>query len=537
MNKFPQTRIRSLKRWDISLYLFQTCLLIIAITIICLKLFKWEYSFKKLIPESTYRVQLAITYSSHNESVHIATYLPKNDDRQYIMEESHSSGGMQFSYEFTDKGRLAHWEGNPGSGPQRIVYDLTLSTKQMIYQIPGDLQITDNYPPGFSKYLEQTKTIQTNHPTIVQVYKENVPDTTNLLAVIDAIYNYTSGLKPKSFKGVTDAVTAARLGEASCNGKSRLFIALARRAGIPSRLVGGLVLSRGTKRTSHQWVELYIKGHWIPFDALNGHFAEIPKKYLQLYLGDEFLFTHTSEIGFNYLFKVRKQLKVSSAFKQELASHPFNAYKAWDVFQRLGISLTLLNIIIMIPLGAFIISIFRNVIGFETFGTFLPALIAAACRETGLAWGIIGFLLVILIIAATHYPLERWRILHNPKMCILMILVVSILMTFTVIGAKLGLGSFTYISLFPIAVLTITSERFAQTVLERGWARALGVMAMTIVVIAAAYVAMNSLALQSFFLAFPELYLILIVLNLWLGRWIGLRMSEFIRFRWLASQK
>ena len=139
MDKSLQTKMRSLKRWDISLYLFQMFLLIIAITIICLKLFKWEYSFKNLIPESTYRVQFVITYSSHNEMVHIATYLPKNDDRQYIIEESHSSGGMQFSYEFTDKGRIAHWEGNPGSGQQRIVYDMMLSTKQIIYQIPGDL--------------------------------------------------------------------------------------------------------------------------------------------------------------------------------------------------------------------------------------------------------------------------------------------------------------------------------------------------------------------------------------------------------------
>jgi transglutaminase-like putative cysteine protease len=56
-------------------------------------------------------------------------------------------------------------------------------------------------------------------------------------------------------------VTAAKLGEASCNGKSRLFIALARRAGIPSRLVGGVILSTGVKRTSHQWVEAYVSGH------------------------------------------------------------------------------------------------------------------------------------------------------------------------------------------------------------------------------------------------------------------------------------
>jgi len=32
-------------------------------------------------------------------------------------------------------------------------------------------------------------------------------------------------------------------------------------------------------------------------------------------------------------------------------------------------------------------------------------------------------------------------------------------------------------------------------------------------------------------LAFPELLLMLIALNMWLGKWIGMRVSEFVRFR------
>ena len=59
------------------------------------------------------------------------------------------------------------------------------------------------------------------------------------------IYDFVSAMPQRPFKGTTDALTALRLGEASCNGKSRLFVALARAAGIPARLVGGLVLETG----------------------------------------------------------------------------------------------------------------------------------------------------------------------------------------------------------------------------------------------------------------------------------------------------
>jgi len=57
------------------------------------------------------------------------------------------------------------------------------------------------------------------------------------------------------------------------------------------------------------------------------------------------------------------------------------------------------------------------------------------------------------------------------------------------------------------------------------------------VVIAGCYVIMDSLFLQSVTLAFPEVLMLVIALNLWLGKWIGLRFSEFIRFRHLIFKE
>ena len=48
---------------------------------------------------------------------------------------------------------------------------------------------------------------------------------------------------------------------------------------------------------------------------------------------------------------------------------------------------------------------------------------------------------------------------------------------------------------------------------------------------------MDSLFLQSMFLAFPELLLVVIALNMWLGKWIGIRLMEFIRFRKLIFRQ
>ncbi len=157
--------------------------------------------------------------------------------------------------------------------------------------------------------------------------------------MLKSIFNYTHSLEPRPFKGLTDALTAARLGEGSCNGKSRLFVALARRAGIPARLVGGLILDSGRKNTSHQWVEAYVGGYWIPFDPLNGHFASLPSNYLELYRGDKFLFSHTPNINFDYSFTIQKRLVANPSLVNELRFHPFNAYVAWQAFETIGIPL------------------------------------------------------------------------------------------------------------------------------------------------------------------------------------------------------
>ncbi len=153
-------------------------------------------------------------------------------------------------------------------------------------------------------------------------------------------------------------------------------MALARAAGIPARLVGGLILEPGTKKTSHQWVEAYVAGHWVPFCPTNNHFAELPERYLTLYYGDEALFRHTSDINFDYRFEVTSQLVPSPKAKAS-----FKLFNVWALFERMGLSFSLLRTILMLPIGALVVVLFRNVIGLPTFGTFLPALIAAARRR------------------------------------------------------------------------------------------------------------------------------------------------------------
>lgn len=56
-------------------------------------------------------------------------------------------------------------------------------------------------------------------------------------------------------------------------------------------------------------------------------------------------------------------------------------------------------------------AIFKNVIGVQTFGVFLPALIGFAFIEMGILAGIIFFTGVIILISILGVPLGRWQLL------------------------------------------------------------------------------------------------------------------------------
>jgi len=80
-------------------------------------------------------------------------------------------------------------------------------------------------------------------------------------------------------------------------------------------------------------------------------------------------------------------------------------------------------------------------------------------------------------------------------------------------------------------VLTVSAERFARTIEEEGLPKALIITFQTVLVVIFAFYAMNSRSMEAMFLAFPETFLAIIGLNILLGRWIGLRMFEYVRFR------
>ena len=513
-------------------------LLVVPISLIVYKLLVLNYQMEDLIPDTSYNVSVVMSIDGHGDDIEISTFLPKSDERQLISEETQTSGVFTYDIQADALNRRATWHAADVKGKQQVRYAFVVQAKKVRFEIPREISVPKSYPNALQRYLQPEKGVPVFDPVITKAIDQILP-TRDLptLEVLTRIHRYLQDeLKNKNFSGYTDAITAYKLGEASCNGKGRLFVAMARQLHLPARSVSGLIMNTGSKRTSHQWVEVYINGYWVPFDTINDHFAEIPANFVTLYYGDEVLFRHSSNVNFQYMFTMTKKMVAKASLRENIGDSMLNIANVYKIFEDIGVSQNLLRIILMIPFGALVTVIFRNVIGLETFGTFLPALIASAAKDTGLWWGLFGFVLVIVLTALVRRAMDWLQLLHSPKMAILLTTVVMIILGATVVSAQLGYNQLAHLSLFPIAILAITAERFALYEAEQGLWKSLKVTFATLIVVAAAYAVMGSQFLQSMVMAFPEILLIIIALNLWLGKWIGMRLSEFIRFRKLIWQ-
>lgn len=205
----------------------------------------------------------------------------------------------------------------------------------------------------------------------------------------------------------------------------------------------------------------------------------------------------------------------------------------WVLAVRSLVPLAALNFILIIPLIAFFLVIIRNVIGLETFGTFSPMLLSLAFLSTGLVWGFAVFTVIVGIGVGLRFALQRLRLHLVSRVAILIAVVAVSMVGLIVIGAAFGVGSLLHASIFPMVIMANTIESFSNTQLERGTAEAMRLTRNTLVVATCSYIGIEESGLKPLVLAFPELLVGVIGVELLLGRWRGLRLLEYLRFRGL----
>lgn len=207
---------------------------------------------------------------------------------------------------------------------------------------------------------------------------------------------------------------------------------------------------------------------------------------------------------------------------------------AWSKAVLAQVPLQAINLILVLPVIACIVVVFRNVIGIETFGTFAPVIVSLAFLMTGLAWGVTIFCVIVGVGTVMRSALAWFRIQLVARLAILIALVSATMAALTVGGAYFGIGALLNVSIFPMVIMSNVIENFTTTQVEMGTREALRLTRNTLVVCACCYLTIELGGLQSIILSFPETLIGVVALEVLIGKWRGLRLIEYLRFRDLA---
>lgn len=304
--------------------------------------------------------------------------------------------------------------------------------------------------------------------------------------------------------------------------------------GIISRTAHGFKLSKESRNADlRHWIEVYENKKWERYSF------DLNDKDLQTYyrwsIDNDKLVDTSDHIAYTYGLAVKANSD-SSLTRLVWTQENQNFLLKFFTLQTLPLKQQLVvQVLLLLPLGALGVSFFRQVIGVTTFGTFMPVLVALAFRETGLLYGICFFFAVITIGLIARKYIDKLHLLMVPRLSAILSVIVVVIILFMLLTKDQNLSFGISVALFPVVIITMFIERMS-TILDEmgprdacyGFFGSLGVASLIYVLV------LNDITKHIMF-TFPELLFVIIAACLVLGRYNGYKLTEYWRFRQIKN--
>lgn len=197
-----------------------------------------------------------------------------------------------------------------------------------------------------------------------------------------------------------------------------------------------------------------------------------------------------------------------------------------------GVSANTLVLLLLLPLIATLVSVLHYIFGLSGYGIFMPTMIAVTFLATGVFGGLLLFAMILMISLLSNLFLKKLKIHFWPARSI-NLLFISLATFGLMIGSSfIKLIDIRNISIFPILFMIMLAEEFVRTQLVKSKNEAQKLTIGTLVLSIIGALTMNIRWVQEMVLLNPELVVLLVLaLNLVVGNYTGIRMSEIKRFK------
>lgn len=480
-----------------------------------------------------WQVSLRVAVRGEGRRGSVSILLPTSDPGQTIIDEATSSGALDHTFRTTDHTRLGVWTGN-FSGLHEIRHRFRVQTFGRTVPLPG--RAAERPPEDVLRAWGRGDAVYpVSAPQILTALDElSLPRNGDVVGRVRTIFTFVQHEVALVRTAGDDAVLALEQREGSRESKERLLVTMLRAAGVPARNARGLALAESSAPTERVWTQAWIDGRWVPMSTVDGFFGERPSSLVLFGIGEQKLIEVTDLQAVSYRFEsLREHLAPA-----EVASvmTPDNDVLRWLSLYRLPLNTQAsLRHLMLLPVGALVIAIFRNIIGLETFGTFMPILISFALRSMPLSSGLALVAFVLSVGVFARLALERLRLLLVPRLSILLCLVVLSVTTVAVVGQSIERNDLFAGVLFPMIILTMLVERFTIAIAEEGWQPALKKAGYSVLAVTAVYPLFTSMRVEHLMFSFPELAVVIMGVLVWIGGYMGYRLTDLIRFRAIVA--
>ena len=484
--------------------------------------FKWQvlgFPVRADLEKPVWTIESAIRFDSGPGTIKVQLHVPTLTPGFRMLNENSVSRGYGFSLNYGSGGREAQWTIRRADGEQTIYYRISVFEDDSVDD-------SDTVPP-FPPRPVINEPLNTAVEVLVSDVRDRSADTASFTTELLRRLNDPSPDPNVELllSGVDD--------NADFVGIATTLLAAAR---IPARVVHGLPLA-GRQRHAElvPWLEVHDGDRWLYFNPATGE-QNLPDRFFVWWRGSEPLLNVEGGSNVEADFAVQENhvdavaIAESQAAQRDTSAIDFSLYSLPIQTQ------AVYGVILMIPIGALIMVLMRNIVGIDSFGTFMPVLIALAFRETRLLWGVIMFTLLVALGLSIRFLLERLRLLLVPRLSAVLIVVVLLMLLISLMSHRLGLETGLSVALFPMVIIAMTIERMSVVWEERGPTDAIRAGLGSLAIAVAAYVFMGMAWLEHLIFTFPELLLVVLALVVLAGRYTGYRLTELRRFRALGGQ-
>ncbi len=258
----------------------------------------------------------------------------------------------------------------------------------------------------------------------------------------------------------------------------------------------------------------YISETIIIDDTLNLQITKSPEKISQLR-------TQLTSNGYNFI----------DVNTKEGISKYFFLSRFINTLSNSGINTTDIFILIMIPFILTMISFMKHFIGISPIGITIPLFLSILFYKIGIPF---TFWMIVLLFSINFF-ISRWtnkyNLLYTPK--------ISFLTTINIVCFFLALELWLRYDLFVLELTDIVyviffiviAERIITIVVAKEFREYRRNLWGTILIWFFWFLLLQIPFFQVFILAYPEIIILLIPINFMIGRFTGLRVTEYLRFK------